>query len=128
VKEHSRIRIAADESVHLPVDALRIAEERAADVVNIKLMKCGGIFRALQINAICEAAGIACMIGCMGESPLANAAGLHLAAALDNITEIDLDSAVILKHDHMHAGYTQEGGKITLSEEPGIGFRMEGEE
>lgn len=127
VKEHSHIRIAADESVHVPQDAMRVAREQAADVVNIKLMKCGGIYRALQINAICEAAGIACMIGCMGESPLANAAGLHLAAALDNLQEIDLDSAVILKHDHMQAGYQQSGSNITLGSKPGIGFSMEGE-
>lgn len=128
VKANSHIRIAADESVHLPQDAMRIARTGGADVVNIKLMKCGGIYRALQINAICEAAGISCMIGCMGESPLANAAGLHLAAALRNLQEIDLDSGVILKHDHMQAGYLQNGSNITLGSQPGIGFDMEGEQ
>jgi L-alanine-DL-glutamate epimerase-like enolase superfamily enzyme len=126
VRENSRIDVAADESCHVPQDAFRLAAERAVDVVNIKLMKCGGIYRALQINAVCEAAGIRCMIGCMGESPLANAAAMHLAAAAYNIRDIDLDSDVILKHENMRAGFVRDGGILTLTDDPGIGFAMEG--
>jgi L-alanine-DL-glutamate epimerase-like enolase superfamily enzyme len=99
VRKNTELLVAADESCHSVHDAARLAAMHAVDVVNIKLMKCGGIYNALKISAICEGAGIACMIGCMGESTLANLAGMHLAAALDNITEVDLDSVYILKQE-----------------------------
>ena len=115
----SRIRIAADESCHSVYDAARIAKEHAADVVNIKLMKCGGILNALKINAVCESNGIECMVGCMGESSLANAAGMHLAAALTNIHYADLDSAWLLKQDKVIPGFRHQGGCAQLMEIPG---------
>lgn len=117
----SNIRIAADESCHSVYDAARIAREHASDVVNIKLMKCGGILNALKINAICESNGIECMIGCMGESSLANVAGMHAAAALSNIRYVDLDSVYLLKQDKVAGGFRHEGGQAELMDIPGIG-------
>ncbi|MBQ6456905.1 MAG: dipeptide epimerase [Mogibacterium sp.] len=90
IRRRSDVVIAADESCHSIYDASRLAAMRAVDVVNIKLMKCGGIYNAIKISAICEAAGIRCMIGCMGESTLANLVGMHFAAATDNIRDVDL--------------------------------------
>ena len=103
-------------------------EMRACDVVNIKLMKCGGIYNAIKISAICEAAGIRCMIGCMGESTLGNLAGMHFAAATENIREVDLDSVYILKQEDVYGGYDHDGGHVTLWETPGIGCKVKGEQ
>ena len=36
---------------------------RAADLINIKLMKAGGIYQALKINALAESYGVECMTG-----------------------------------------------------------------
>ncbi|MCL2483731.1 MAG: hypothetical protein FWF43_10030 [Propionibacteriaceae bacterium] len=47
-----------DESCFIPYDASRIVRRQAANLINIKLMKCGGIYPAFQINAIAEAAGV----------------------------------------------------------------------
>ena len=52
VKKVSGIPVVADESCHLPCDAAKLANQRAVDGMNIKLMKCGGIFHALKINAV----------------------------------------------------------------------------
>ena len=121
IKKRSPIPIMADESVHSPEQARIVCEHDACDIVNIKFMKCGGIYNAIKINAICESAGIRCMIGCMAESNLANVAGMHLAAALDNIAEVDLDSLFILNQDVVSGGFSNRGGYVTLLDEPGIG-------
>lgn len=128
IREHSGLLIAADESCHGIHDAMRLASMRAVDVVNIKLMKCGGIYNAQKIAAICEAAGLTCMIGCMGESTLGNLAGMHLAAATDIIREVDLDAIYILKQEEVHGGYEHCGGRSILWETPGIGCTVKGEQ
>ena len=120
--------IAADESCHSIHDASRLVSMRAVDVVNIKLMKCGGIYNAIKIAAICEAAGIQCMIGCMGESTLGNLAGMHLAAATDNIKDVDLDSVYILKQEDVYGGFDHCGGHVTLWDVPGIGCIVKGDQ
>jgi L-alanine-DL-glutamate epimerase-like enolase superfamily enzyme len=97
IRKRAPIPIMADESVHSPQDALRIILAEAVDLINIKLMKCGGIMKARQIAALAEAAGIPCMIGCMGESELGIAAGVHFAAAVKNVQYADLDSDLLLK-------------------------------
>jgi L-alanine-DL-glutamate epimerase-like enolase superfamily enzyme len=97
IRKRSPIPIMADESVHSPQDALRIILAEAADFINIKLMKCGGIMKAREIAALAGAAGIPCMIGCMGESELGVAAGVHFAAAVRNVQYADLDSDLLLK-------------------------------
>ena len=128
IRRRSDVVIAADESCHSIYDASRLAAMRAVDVVNIKLMKCGGIYNAIKISAICEAAGIRCMIGCMGESTLANLAGMHFAAATDNIRDVDLDSVYILKQEDVYGGYDHDGGQVTLWETPGIGCIVKGDQ
>jgi len=97
VRKNSPIPIMADESVHSAEDALQLIQADAVDFINIKLMKSGGILQGRKIAAIAEAAGIPCMIGCMGESEIGIAAGAHLAAAVKNIQYADLDSDILLK-------------------------------
>ena len=126
IRDRAGILIAADESCHGIQDAMRLASMRAVDVINIKLMKCGGIWNALKIGAVCEAAGLSCMIGCMGESTLANLAGMHLAAAMDIIREVDLDAVYILKQESVCGGYDHRGGRALLWETPGIGCTVKG--
>lgn len=127
IRKSTDLMIAADESCHSIHDAARLAAMRAVDIVNIKLMKCGGIYNAIKIAAICEGAGIPCMIGCMGESTLANLAGMHLAAATDNIKEVDLDSVYILKQEDVYGGFDHLGGHVTLWDALGIGCIVKGE-
>lgn len=124
VTKNSRIPVMADESVFTAKDAMRIAERRAADFVNIKLMKCGGIREAIKINAVCEAAGIECMLGCMGEeSNIGVTAAASLGAAVKNITRADLDAHFSLTELPFGGGVTSVNGKtLVLSEAPGLGL------
>jgi L-alanine-DL-glutamate epimerase-like enolase superfamily enzyme len=97
VRKDSPIPIMADESVHSPEDALYVIKAEAVDLINIKLMKSGGILKGRKIAEVAESAGIECMIGCMSESPIGIAAGAHLAAGTRNIQYADLDSDLMLK-------------------------------
>lgn len=73
----------ADESCFTAKDALRLVRMEAVDFVNIKLMKCGGLYEAAKISSICEIAGIECMIGCMAEETnIGVTAAAHLASGL----------------------------------------------
>jgi L-alanine-DL-glutamate epimerase-like enolase superfamily enzyme len=65
VRDHVTENIMSDESAFVPQDAFSLVKKDVVDYVNIKLMKCGGIYPALKIVATCESAGVACMIGCM---------------------------------------------------------------
>jgi len=120
----SSISIMTDEAVHSPEDAIRVVSSGAADIVNIKLMKSGGLWPALKINAICEAANVRCMVGCMVESRIAITAAASLVAAQRNITEADVDSCLYFKDDVIQGGFERNGGVIKLLEEPGLGIRI----
>ncbi|ABR46702.1 Mandelate racemase/muconate lactonizing protein [Alkaliphilus metalliredigens QYMF] len=123
VTENVSTLILADESVFSPKDAIEIIRNRAADIINIKLMKTGGIRNALRICAIAEMYGVECMIGCMLESKLSVTAAVHLAAAKSVITKVDLDGPLLCKEDPIEGGAIFQDYKITVSDDPGFGFK-----
>jgi len=114
--------ILADESVFSAEDAIRMIQERAADLINIKLMKTGGIYEALKICSIAEIYSVECMIGCMLESKIAVSAAAHLAAAKGIITRADLDGPSLCKIDPYEGGPIYEGPRIIMPDAPGIGI------
>lgn len=122
VTKNTYTRILADESVFSPLDAVKIIQERAADLINIKLMKTGGIYNALKICDIAEIHGIECMIGCMLESKISVSAAANLGAAKRIITMVDLDGPVLCKIDPIIGGPDFNGSKIKMSRKNGIGF------
>lgn len=123
VTDNVNIPVMADESVFLPKDAIKIMEMRAADYINIKLMKTGGIHNALKICNIAEVYGVECMIGCMLEAKVSVNAAVHLAAAKKIITKIDLDGPILCSEDPIDGGAIFEESKITLNNEPGFGIK-----
>ncbi len=123
VTQRSYVPVMADESVFSPRDALAIMQMGAADLVNIKLMKCGGLYNALKIASAAEVYGVECMIGCMLEAKISVNAAVHLACAKQIITKIDLDGPVLCKEDPIEGGAVFQEQLITVSEEPGLGIR-----
>lgn len=121
------IRLMLDESIHGPRDAVRACRLGAADILNIKLMKCGGLYPAEQINGIAEAHGVTCMVGCMLETRLAITAGLSLVAAKHNITEADCDSFMYYEaaQTGVTGGFTIDGDMFRLSDAPGFGVEVD---
>ncbi|MCR5789972.1 MAG: dipeptide epimerase [Lachnospiraceae bacterium] len=123
ITEHVSTPILADESVFSPLDAVRLLENRAADMINIKLMKTGGIHEALKLCAISETYGVPCMIGCMLESKISVSAAAHLAAAKGVITMADLDGPSLCRTDPYPGGPLFEGSMIRMPSEAGIGIK-----
>ena len=121
VTRHADVPVLADESVFSPADALKIMQTGAADLVNIKLMKCGGITNALRIAAAAEVYGVECMIGCMLEAKISVNAAVELAKKI--ITRIDLDGPVLCSEDHILGGATFDEKNITVSDAPGMGIQ-----
>jgi o-succinylbenzoate synthase len=125
IKRASLVPVMADESVHSSVDALRLIKANAVDMINIKLMKSGGIFNARKIAEIAEAANMPCMIGCMGESTIGITGAVHFAAATKNVQYADLDCDLLLADKLV----TEGGAELKASEriptnEPGLGIEM----
>ena len=123
VTERSYVPVLADESVFSPQDALTIMHMGAADMINIKLMKCGGLYNALKIVSAAEVYGMECMIGCMLEAKISVNAAVELACAKKIITRIDLDGPVLCSEDPILGGAVFAERDITVSDGPGMGIR-----
>lgn len=114
VTREGGVPVAADESCRSSADALRIAREGLAGVLNIKLAKCG-VVGALEIAAVARAAGLGLMIGGMVETRLAMGFGAHFAAGHGGFEWIDLDTPLLMAEDPVRGGYTVEGPHYELS-------------
>jgi o-succinylbenzoate synthase len=116
--------VVADESVFSPADALEVIRRGAANIINIKLMKAGGISGALRIADMAAEHGMACMIGCMLESSISVAAAAHVAAARPAvITRVDLDGPSLCQYNPVEGGAIFCGPEIALIDAPGLGIR-----
>jgi len=125
----ARRRLVADESIHSPADALRLATADAGRPLVggwvVKLMKCGGVTPALRIAAIAEAAGVGLMWGCMDESVAAVAAALHAAYASPATRWLDLDGSFDLARDPARGGFRLDAGLLHTLTAPGLGAELE---
>jgi L-Ala-D/L-Glu epimerase len=109
------VPVISDESSIAARDVPRLAG--CVSGVNVKLAKCGGIRRALEMVHTARAHGMLVMLGCMVETSL----GISAAAQISGLFDfVDLDGAMLLADDPFQ-GPVYENGRILLSEEPGLG-------
>lgn len=114
--------IMADESVFTPKQAFEVLKTRSADLINIKLMKAGGIYQAQIINQLAETCGVECMVGSMIETRVGITAAAHFAASKQNITRYDFDAPLMLAKDIVDGGIHYQNRFITFPELPGLGI------
>ena len=109
------IPLIVDESCRTAEELVRIADR--VDGINIKLMKCGGLDGALRLVHTARAHGLKILLGCYGNSALANTAAAQIAGLVDYL---DLDSHLNLEDDAFH-GAELDAGRLRLSAQPGLG-------
>lgn len=116
------IPVMADESLLSLSDVFQLSTEACSDLINIKLMKTGGIMEAMHINSVARAAGIRVMVGCMDESALGIAAALHFSLSRPNVEYADLDGHLDIVDDPFDGMIRIEEGIIYPPEPPGLGW------
>lgn len=132
------VPVMADESAWNAHDVMQIVAQRAAQIVSIYTTKPGGLYRAMQVSAICEAAGIVCNVNGSVELGIGNLANVHLAAAapavsLSNVIPLSMPA----EHRHGRIGgiyylddlLTEpmhfEEGAIRVPDGPGMGIPVD---
>lgn len=128
IKKGSPLPLMADESCCDHHDAQLLAHLDACDLLNIKLGKSGGIYKALKIVEVAEKYGMAIQLGGFLESRLSFTAAWHLAMVSDSIRYFDFDTPLMFSEDPVVGGieYDDRGG-IAMPDAPGLGacFRKE---
>ncbi len=120
------IPLMADESIWTPQDVIQIAKYGAADLINIKIAKSGGLALAKEIEVVAESLGLPCIVGTEIEPGFSLIAKLHLAASMNvlplasEFTELTLLKKNILKHE-----VTIENGCVKVPAGPGLGVELD---
>ena len=130
--------VMADESAWNAHDVLQIIEKGAAQIVSIYTTKPGGLYRALQVAAVCRAAGIVCNVNGSIESGVGNRANVALAAVaeaaeLGNVIPVsrraeDADGrigGIYYTDDLLAASFRFEEGCIAVPDGPGFGIDVD---
>ncbi len=125
VTRQSPVPILADQSISGTQSALKLAADRAADGLCVKIATCGGLLPARQLDAIARAAGINTMVSCILEPALIAAAGLSFALSSPNVGYCDLDGYLGLTNDPTAQGFRLEDGWLVASDGPGLGCSLE---
>jgi muconate cycloisomerase len=132
------VPVMADESAWNAHDVIQIIEARAAQIVSIYTTKPGGLYRALQVAAVCKAAGIVCNVNGSIETGVGNLANIQLAAVAEaaelscvvpvsrpapssdeRITGIYYTDDLIVEAMHFEDGF------VTVPDGPGMGIDVD---
>ncbi|MEI4771547.1 dipeptide epimerase [Psychrobacillus sp. FJAT-51614] len=123
IKGKTSTPLMMDEGLRGFRDMRELIEKKAAHKVNIKLMKCGGIYPAMKLAHMAEMAGIECQIGSMVESSIGSAAGFHVAFSKKAFTSVELTGPLKFSKDVGNLHY--DVPFIKLNERPGLGIDVD---
>jgi len=116
VTSATQIPILADESTFTLEDVKKVVNTQSADMINIKLMKCGGVSKAVEILEYAKAHDVKCMLGSMLEGPYSINAALYLAFNYrDVIQYVDLDSPLLYKELPKELDFSFKGNLICFN-------------
>lgn len=123
VKQKSSIPLMMDEGLCDIADMRRLTAMGAAHKVNIKLMKCGGIYPAKKLVHMAEMSGLECQIGSMVESSIASSAGFHVAFSSRIVKTVELTGPLRFSEDVGDLTYALPF--ISLTDRPGLGIEVD---
>jgi len=124
VRRLSKIPIMADEAALSANEVLHLAANEIVDLVNLKLMKTGGMASTMQAAAVAATGKLPVMLGCNDESRISIAAAVHLACALPGVQYADLDGVFDIVDDVATSGFELKDGYLIPSDKPGLGVEV----
>jgi L-Ala-D/L-Glu epimerase len=122
VTDHVSTPVMADEAVYGVRDLVEVLRRRAADLVNVKLAKCGGLSVARTLLELARAQGMGSIVGSMMETHVGVGAAASLAAAYGTSAVSDLDAAWWARSSPVVGGLRYDGPVVVLPEAPGLGI------
>jgi L-alanine-DL-glutamate epimerase-like enolase superfamily enzyme len=119
--------VMADEAIGTTRELREIIRLRAADMINIKLAKAGGLREALELAKLAGENDVVAIVGCMAESHVGIAAAAALASGLDGAARReaiahDLDGGLLVTNSPVEGGVNYDGDRVMLSDSPGTGI------
>lgn len=123
VRRRTTQPIILDEVIHSVQTMLRVAHDRVADVINVKISRMGGLTRARELRSICLAAGIRVSLQDTGGGGLTQAAILHLAQSTPERLRHSLYNPLDhCEHPIADNGLAPEAGRLEAPSGPGLGI------
>jgi L-Ala-D/L-Glu epimerase len=122
VSDRVDVPVLADEAVYGVRDLVEVIRRRAADMVNVKLAKSGGLAMARVLLDLAEEHGLGTLVGSMMESRVGVTAAASLAAAYGTTAVSDLDAAWWLASSPVQGGLRYAGATVLLPDAPGLGI------
>jgi L-Ala-D/L-Glu epimerase len=122
VTAHVSTPVMADESVYGVRDLVEVIRRRAADLVNVKLAKCGGISVGRTLLELARSHGMGAIVGSMMETHIGVGAAASLVAASGTSMVCDLDAAWWAARSPVVGGMTYDGATVVLPDAPGLGI------
>ena len=120
------IPVMADESLTGPASAFPFAAEAAADVFAVKIQQSGGLFGAVRVGAIAEAAGVALYGGTMLEAGVATAAATHVFSTFDSLSfGTELFGPLLLTEEILEQPLAYADFGLAVPDGPGLGVRVD---
>lgn len=119
IRQITGIPVAADESVRSLADAHGVIAQKAADYINIKIMKTG-VLEAVDIAEATLAAGLKLMVGGMVETRIAMGCSFSLVLGMKGFDVLDLDTPLLLAADPVQGGYRYRGAQLEPWTGPGL--------
>jgi len=125
LRRNQSIPIALDESAYTLADVGNIVRMGAADVILLDPHEAGGLWQCVKAAAVAESVGIPVTLHSGGELGISQAAYLHLAASIPNMS-ISIDT----EHDYLGddviaPGFAIEGGRLAVPTGPGLGVEVD---
>jgi len=126
LRESIDIPLVVDESIVTPEDVLLAARLGTGDIVNIKVVKSGGILRSKRMAAIARAAGKDCFVGSMLEMGPGTIFAGHLAISTANVTYAsEIIGPLLLADDILAEPVVVKNGALHLPDLPGLGIELD---
>ncbi|WP_330473920.1 dipeptide epimerase [Terrabacter sp. C0L_2] len=122
VRERVGLPVMADESCYGRFDLERIIRLGAADLVNVKLAKCGSLTVGRDMLRRAHEAGLRTIVGSMMESHVGVGAAAALVAAEPTTEVSDLDAAWWSRRSPVDGGISYSGNQIHLPVNGGSGI------